>query len=94
MGGRLVYLQVFKANDFSGFAQGARKNVVTLKARRGDIVDSKGNLMATTRSVVNVGLDPHSIEKEDEVKFNALSGLLNLPIENIADDNCILFILF
>ena len=85
LGGRLVYLQVFKANDFSGFAQGARKNVVTLKARRGDIVDSKGNLMATTRSVVNVGLDPHSIQKEDEVKFNALSGLLNLPIENIKE---------
>ena len=28
------------------------------KARRGDIVDSKGNLLATTRSVVDVGMDP------------------------------------
>ncbi|MBT3665982.1 MAG: peptidoglycan glycosyltransferase, partial [Opitutae bacterium] len=83
LGGRLVYLQVFKANDFSEFAQGARKNVVTLKARRGDIVDRKGNLMATTRSVVNVGMDPHSIDDEDIDKFLILSELLELPVEEI-----------
>ena len=85
LGGRLVYLQVFKANDFTAFAQGARKNVVTLKARRGDIVDRKGNLMATTRSVVNVGMDPHSIEDEDMSKFEDLSKLLELPVQTIQE---------
>lgn len=83
LGGRLVYLQVFKSHDFSKFAQGARKNVVTLKARRGDIVDRKGNLMATTRSVVNVGVDPHSIQDEDIPKFQILAELLKLPSEDI-----------
>ncbi len=83
LGGRLVYLQVFKSHDFSKFAQGARKNVVTLKARRGDIVDRKGNLMATTRSVVNVGVDPHSIQDEDLPKFQILAELLKLPSEDI-----------
>ena len=85
LGGRLVYLQVFKANEFVGFAQGARKNFVTLKARRGDIVDRKGNLLATTRSVVNVGMDPYSIKEEDYGKFEELSKLLEIPIIKIEE---------
>ncbi len=83
LGGRLVYLQVFKAGEFTEFAQGARKNFVTLKARRGDIVDRKGNLLATTRSVVNVGIDPYSVGKDDYEKFAELSYLLNIPQEEI-----------
>jgi cell division protein FtsI/penicillin-binding protein 2 len=85
LGGRLVYLQVFKANDFSKFAQNARKNVVTLKARRGDIVDRKGNLLATTRSVVNVGLDPYSIKDDDFKKFTELAQLLEIPVKEIEE---------
>ncbi len=78
LGGRLVYLQVFRADDFTQFADGARKNVVSIKARRGDIVDRKGNLLATTRSVVNVGLDPHSIDESDAGKFPELIRLLDI----------------
>ena len=78
LGGRLVYLQVFRSNDFSEFADGARKNVVKIKARRGDIVDRKGNLLATTRSVVNVGLDPHSVIAEDLSKVGTLAELLKI----------------
>ena len=85
LGGRLVYLQVFKADNFAEFAKGARKNFVTLKARRGDIVDSKGNLMATTRAVVTVGLDPHSITDEDVSKFPKLSALLDVPLSLIKE---------
>ena len=85
MGGRLVYLQVFKADNFAEFAKGARKNFVTLKARRGDIVDSKGNLMATTRAVVTVGLDPHSITDEGVSKFPKLSALLDVPLSLIKE---------
>ena len=70
--------QVFRSNDFSEFADGARKNVVTIKARRGDIVDRKGNLLATTRSVVNVGLDPHSVLEEDLNKVGSIAELLKI----------------
>ena len=83
LGGRLVFLQVFKSSDFSQFAQSARKNFVTLKARRGDIVDRKGNLLATTRSVVNVGMDPYSVGEDDYKKFAELSKLLDIPLEEI-----------
>ncbi len=78
LGGRLIYLQVFRANDFTDIASGTRKNIVTLKARRGDIVDSKGNLMATTRSVVDIGIDPQSIKVGDNDKLLKLSKILSL----------------
>ncbi len=83
LGGRLVYLQLFKAADYSELASGARKNFIDVKARRGDIVDSKGNLLATTRSMVEVGVDPHSVEKGDWVKFRQLANLLEVPVADI-----------
>ena len=83
LGGRLVYLQVFKSEDFSNIANGTRKNVVLQSARRGDIVDSKGNLLATTRTVVDIGVDPHSFEGEDGEKLIKLSEILEIKIETI-----------
>jgi len=78
LGGRLVYLQVFRANDFTGIANGTRKNIVTLKARRGDVVDCKGNLLATTRSVVDIGIDPQAINTDDMGKLLHLAKILDL----------------
>ena len=57
LAGRLYYLQVHKSDKYREFALGARKNFISVNARRGDIVDKKGNLLASTRSVVTVGLD-------------------------------------
>ena len=83
LGGRLIWLQVFEAERFSNVAEGARKNFSTIKARRGDIVDAKGNLLATTRSVVEVGLDPHSVVDSDQHKWQTLSAYLGIPEEDI-----------
>ncbi len=83
LGGRLVYLQLFKATDYAELASGARKNFIEVKARRGDIVDSKGNLLATTRSVVEIGVDPHSVTEEDWGKFGPLADLLEVPRSEI-----------
>jgi len=83
LGGRLVYLQVFKGDDYTELANQARKNFIEIKARRGDIVDSKGNLLATTRSVVEVGMDPHSVKEDDWVKFDRLAVLLDVNPDDI-----------
>ena len=85
LGGRLVWLQVLESERFTDVAENARKNFSTIKARRGDIVDSKGNLLATTRSVVEVGLDPHSLLEEDRLKWDTLAGYLGLPEEKIEE---------
>ena len=83
LGGRLIWLQVIESDRFTSVAKIARKNFVSIKARRGDIVDSKGNLLATTRSVVEVGLDPHSLVVEDQVKWKTLATYLGLPLQEI-----------
>jgi len=83
LGGRLYYLQVYKSDKYSQFALGARKNFISIDARRGDIVDKKGNLLASTRSVVTVGLDPHSVEDGEEWKYPELAKLLGVPLEDI-----------
>ena len=83
LGGRLIYLQVYQSGKYQEFAQGARKNFISVNARRGDVVDRKGNLLATTRSVVTVGMDPHSIDPAEKWKFTELAKLLGLPVSDL-----------
>ena len=87
LGGRLFYLQVVKADEFAEIAQSARNNFITLRARRGDVVDCKGNLLATTRSVVEVGMDPHSLEISGKEKFSQLAALLEIEVSKF----CLLY---
>ena len=78
VGGRLVWLQVWNAEKFSSIASDARKQFSTIQARRGDIVDTKGNLLATTRSVVDIGIDPHVVNEEDQIKWGELANYLGI----------------
>ena len=78
VGGRLIWLQVWNADKYAEIASNARKKFQVIKARRGDVVDSKGNLLATTRSVVDVGLDPHVLVEEDKLKWETLCAYLDL----------------
>ena len=83
IGVRLYFLQVLKSEKYTEFAQGARKNFISVESRRGDIVDKKGNLLATTRSVVTVGIDPYTIDEEEDWKYPDLAKLLDIPVEKI-----------
>ena len=84
LGGRLFHLQVVNSEKYESFALNARKNFIPISARRGDLVDRKGNLLATTRSVVVVGMDPQSIDEQDRLKFDELAKLLQIPLERIS----------
>ena len=46
-------------------------------------MDAKGNLLATTRSVVEVGVDPHSVVEDDQLKWKTLSTYLGITEEEI-----------
>ena len=85
LGGRLLHLQVWESDRYSKLAEGVRKNFIKEKARRGDILDRKGSLLATTKSVVVLGLDPHSFKEEDEHKLEDLSNLLQIQHSEIVD---------
>lgn len=83
IGGRLVNLQVIQHEELARTVESARQRIVVTKARRGDILDTNGNLLATSRSFIEVGLDPQSIRDEDEAKFPALAGILDIPIDRV-----------
>ena len=42
LGGRLLHLQVWQSEKYSKLAASARQNFIKEEARRGDIVDRKG----------------------------------------------------
>jgi cell division protein FtsI/penicillin-binding protein 2 len=78
LGGRLFHLQVWDADRYSQLAEGVRKNFIKEEARRGDIVDRKGSLLATTKSVVVLGVDPHAFKGGHRSKLEALATLLQV----------------
>jgi penicillin-binding protein 2 len=49
--GRLIYLQIFKYDDYTDRANTSSRRLVTEKAPRGKIYDSQGNLLATNKQV-------------------------------------------
>ena len=85
LGGRLLHLQVWQSEKYSSLAASARQNFIKEEARRGDIVDRKGSLLATTKSVVVLGLDPHSYDVEDADKLIHLANLLNIEPTIVTD---------
>ena len=80
LGGRLLHLQVWQSERYTKLASNARKNFIQEEARRGDIVDRKGSLLATTRSVVVLGVDPHSFKVQDIPKLSRLANLLDVDV--------------
>lgn len=84
IGGRLVNLQVIQAEELARTVESARQRIVVTKARRGDILDTNGNLLATSRSFIEVGLDPQSMREEDQTKFMALAGILDIPVDRVS----------
>jgi cell division protein FtsI/penicillin-binding protein 2 len=83
IGTRLVHLQVVQRDDLLKQVERARKKVAVLKARRGSIFDVHGNLMASSRSFIEVGVDPHSTVEEDADKLPQLASLLELPVSEV-----------
>ena len=76
--GRLAYLQVLERPNLLEIVQGNRKNFLALEAKRGDVVDEKGNLLATTKSVVEIGVDPQCVDSSQLVLIPKLAALLKL----------------
>lgn len=83
--GRLFYLQVIDQEKLSRIVESNRKTFQVINARRGDIVDSRGELLATTTEVYQIGVDPHAIKEEDYEKASALAAILRVPESEIRE---------
>ena len=76
---RLFYLHVWNQEALLEYVEGNRKMVNIVEARRGNIVDTRGNLLATTRTTYNIGVDPQAFEDSDRVKLADLARILGIP---------------
>ena len=62
---RLLYLQVFQHAEMVARAARQRQNTIDAPARRGDILDRNGNLLAYTVDADSIIADPTEIEDPD-----------------------------
>ena len=64
---RLLYLQVFQHSEMVARAARQRQNTIEAPARRGEIFDRNGNLLAYTVDADSIIADPGEIEAPDAV---------------------------
>lgn len=83
LGGRLYYLHVIKATELASIVEATRRNVEVLPARRGNIVDRRGNLLAVNRAFIQIGVDPHFLREQDREKWAELARLVELPYDEL-----------
>ena len=81
--GRLFYLHVWQHEELLEHVQSNRKVIQVSKSRRGDIVDSRGNLLATMRTEIDLGVDPQVVREEDLPKLTVLAELIDQPLADI-----------
>jgi cell division protein FtsI/penicillin-binding protein 2 len=80
---RLLDLHVFERERLMGYVDRARRQITVEPAKRGDILDDKGDRLATSRSLIILGVDPQVLLKTDENKWPELAKLLNVPLSEI-----------
>ena len=82
LAGRLVYLMIFEAGYYQEKAQALHEREREIKAKRGEIVDRNGTVLATNRTVCTISVIHSQVTDPEEV-IRALSGELGLPEEEV-----------
>jgi cell division protein FtsI (penicillin-binding protein 3)/stage V sporulation protein D (sporulation-specific penicillin-binding protein) len=83
VGLRLLDLHVLDRDRLVSAVDRARRQIIVETARRGDILDTRGDTLATSRSLIVLGVDPQALRKEDESKWPQLAKLLNMPLADL-----------
>lgn len=84
VGFRLVHLHVIDREKLAGYIDRARRQIVVDAARRGDILDARGEILATSRSLIALGADPQVLREEDRPKWPDLARILDMPEHELA----------
>ncbi len=80
---RLYYLHVWDQENLAKIVKTNRNKIEIIHSRRGKVVDTRGNLLATTNTVIELGVDPHVAVPEDINKLPDLSHLIGLPLKEL-----------
>ncbi len=85
LGLRLVDLQVVRHDDLSREAAGRRESTIIHPSRRGDILDARGNVLASSLFVKTVCADPSLIGTNQTVVARALAPRLKMNEAELAE---------
>ncbi len=83
--GRLFFLQVIQAESISAEVDTVRKRLVRIEAKRGDILDRNGNLLAGTRSQILLGADPQMVDLTKRDQLAMLAGVIDMPFTDLME---------
>jgi len=78
LGFRLVDLQVWRHDELAALAEESTQEEIPQPARRGDILDANGNVLATTVPVETVCADPSLLGNQQAAVAQALAPLLQV----------------
>lgn len=81
---RLFDLHVHQQDKLSKIAIEDRRRVEVIPARRGSIVDARGTVLATTKSVRELGVDPECVVISSPEQVAKLASLLRTPVDEVA----------
>jgi cell division protein FtsI (penicillin-binding protein 3) len=83
---KLVWLHVVEREELVRTIAKARQVATPIPeiARRGDIRDARGSVLATSSPRLEIGVDPWSVLPRDEAKWPQLAALLQIPEADIA----------
>ena len=87
---KLYDLHVVEAPKSREKVSSQRQVVRIINAKRGNITDSRGNLLASSRPVIDLGVDPEAIGEiwdgpDTREKLEKMSKILNIPLPEILE---------
>ena len=101
VGVRLVFLHVVDRDELLSYVDKARRQIVVEHARRGTILDSRGNLLATSKSEITLAVDPWALNEylesdrndlrrsrkaaDERSKRAQLAVMLGLPVSEVEE---------
>lgn len=80
---RLVWLHVVNRDELIRGIDKVRRQVIVETARRGDIYDTNGVTLATSRPMRVLGVDPTALRPQDENKWPELARLIGMPEDEL-----------
>ena len=83
IGYRLVELHAIKAPELQAEVQSSRNRIITLPFRRGDILDANGELIATSQTFLEVGVDPKVATEKDLLRLPEVARALGLSLSEV-----------
>jgi cell division protein FtsI (penicillin-binding protein 3)/stage V sporulation protein D (sporulation-specific penicillin-binding protein) len=83
VGTRLVYLHVIDRAKLVRHIEQVRRQIVVENAVRGDIIDRRGHVLATSRTMIELAVDPQVLRPQDESKWPELARLIGMSLNDL-----------